>query len=254
MIRVSSAGNPWHDKKGKFCSKSEACLIKYNNKFYNCQNKTIKEKENLLKQIKQGNDAYYNNQTNERYQNAVQHSSFKCHSKNEEEFKIEMEEAYSKFVKENAYHINNGGEVLHYIDNETKTINFVCLNADKIVDDTIKNNGASIDISTCTKPFNGYMVAKYPEASKWIDCNVNKKELTKQIKTFCNKNLKKITDKNIYIGTWFDPSTNKISLDLSERIDNLQEAKMLGTKRNEKAIWDVKKSNAIDTGGQGNNL
>lgn len=265
MVRVSSKGNPWHDELGRFCSKAEASFIKCGDDFIPCDGLSLEEKNELLNKINNTDyQKFYSKSSDKRLERAKNLSIFKPITipekatkkqklKIDQKNKIARKKAVSKFIKENKYHLEHGGSFKQYTDNDG-TSHFVCVNAKRIYKQTKKDGGASIDISTGMKAFNGYMVAKYPDKSKWIDAKISEKKQVEEFKKYLTNNLKELSEKNLYFGTWYDKETNKISIDISEQIGNAKKAKEIGEERNEKAIWDVKNVTEISTGGTGTNV
>lgn len=264
MVRVSSKGNPWHDDLGRFCSKEAATCIKCGDKFVPCVQMTIEEKDALLKKVYSEDYAqFYSKQSDKRLAIAKEKSVFiplpipkdatpeerkKIYKKNMQLNK----KALKEFAKENKYHLDHGGSFSQYIA-PNGTIYFVCLNADRIVNETAKHGGASIDISTGMRAFDGYMVAKYPEKSLWIKGDTTREEKIEAVKKYLNDNMQQLSEKNMYFGTWYDSESGEISIDISEQCRTEKDAVKLGQERNEMAIWDTKQMCEISTGGTGSN-
>jgi len=121
---------------------------------------------------------------------------------------------------------------------------------------TMTGGGISVHMKTGKEPKDGYMVAVYTERAEWIkgeDVNVPEKRQA-AIQSFLDKNKDVLADPDNYLGTWFDPESGNISLDISRNFSDQAKAIKYASEHNEKAIWDVKNMTSIDTGGTGNNL
>lgn len=93
-----------------------------------------------------------------------------------------------------------------------------------------------------------YAVSIYPERGQQLEQN----EVTPDaVKKFIAANADLLADKNNSVGTWFDPESKKVYLDVSYTTPDKTLAVFAGKKYNQKTIWDMKKSEAIDTGGSG---
>jgi hypothetical protein len=60
-----------------------------------------------------------------------------------------------------------------------------------------------------------------------------------------------LRQRGAHIGGWTDKETGKTYLDISQKIGSRSRAISAGKKRNQIAIWDVKKGREIRTGGTG---
>lgn len=121
---------------------------------------------------------------------------------------------------------------------------------------TMTGGGISVHMKTGKEPKDGFMVAVYTDRAEWIkgdDVQVPEKRQA-AIQSFLDKNQDVLADPDNYLGTWFDPESGNISLDISRNFSDQAKAIKYASEHNEKAIWDVKNMTSIDTGGTGNNL
>ena len=120
---------------------------------------------------------------------------------------------------------------------------------------TITGGGISINIKSGKEPKTGYMVAVHSERAVWISASDAKNpEKRKSImQKFKDDNMDVLSEKDNFFGTWLDPDTGEISLDISKCIADRDEAVRYASSHNEKAIWDVENMESIDTGGTGKN-
>ena len=120
---------------------------------------------------------------------------------------------------------------------------------------TISGGGISIHVKSGKEPKSGYMCAVYGERSRWLQgAEVkNPKKREAAIKDFMEKNKDVLSDKDNYLGTWYDTDTGAISLDISRNFKDKNKAIKFASDHNEKAIWDVANMTEIPTGGTGNN-
>jgi len=120
---------------------------------------------------------------------------------------------------------------------------------------TISGGGISINIKTGKEPKSGYMVAVHSERAVWISASDAKNPQTRKsiMQKFKDNNMDVLSEKDNYFGTWLDPETGEISLDISKCISDRDEAVRYAAEHNEKAIWDVENMENIDTGGTGKN-
>ena len=92
----------------------------------------------------------------------------------------------------------------------------------KIIDGTLVENGATFDLHTGNPvvPFNAWYYPKYPRVTKIVSISHLRTALEAFIE--CNKNL--LEEENSYLGTWLNPETKKIYVDITIRRDSLEEA------------------------------
>jgi hypothetical protein len=111
------------------------------------------------------------------------------------------------------------------------------------IDKAIKSNsgGFTVDPSTGKNPGRGYQVA--------IDGAVLRDTSPAGIKKFVEKNRGLLTRADVKVGGWKDPKTGKTTIELSRRVRSRAEAERLGKKFDQKAIYDNKSGQTINTGG-----
>lgn len=123
-----------------------------------------------------------------------------------------------------------------------------------IANHTARNGGMSVDMKTGAYPKDGYMCAVYAERSELIEAKdaTDASKCESRIQAFYEKNKDVLKEEGNVLGTWLDPDTGNIYLDISKRFEDKAEAIKYASEHNEKAIWDVKNMENIDTGGTGN--
>lgn len=109
-----------------------------------------------------------------------------------------------------------------------------------------ENSGSSIKDG---KPLTeGYSVSPYLDRTK----KIKGKDISKEdVESFREANKDLLENENNFIGTWYDSKTNTTYLDVSIHESNQSKAIELGKSHNQKAIWDLKNNEEIDTEGDG---
>ena len=122
-----------------------------------------------------------------------------------------------------------------------------------ISDRTVRDGGISINAKTGKEPKTGYMVAVHSERAVWISASDadDKAKRDAAIDKFKKDNMDILSQGDVFLGTWKDPDTGEISLDISKCVQDRDEAVKFATEHNEKAIWDIINMENIDTGGTG---
>ena len=112
------------------------------------------------------------------------------------------------------------------------------MNYTDIYFEIIAEGGISLNPKDFSKPTTGYMVGKTDLDKKFKigdgDCNSLIKEYLQLAK-----------DNNCYFGAWFKKDTDEIVFDLSENIQDKEEALAKGILNNQEAIHDVVKQEDI---------
>lgn len=92
-----------------------------------------------------------------------------------------------------------------------------------------------------------YVVSIYPERSQAL----KDAPTAAQMGEFVTKNWDLLRDPKNSIGTWHDKDSGQHYVDVSVVTPDRKRAIDLGKQYNQKAVWDLKNSEAIDTGGTG---
>ena len=121
---------------------------------------------------------------------------------------------------------------------------------------TMRQGGMSVHVKTGKEPKSGYMVAAHADRSRWISAKEARDPDTREaaIRKFMKDNADLLSQKDNYLGTWLDPDTGMISLDISTCMSDKNAAIDYAREHNEKAIWDIGNAENISTGGTGSNL
>lgn len=121
----------------------------------------------------------------------------------------------------------------------------------KLAVNTIRNNPGGFSVKpNGAQPTSGHMVS-VPGRTQYVDAkDLAGPQGQKIIDGFVQKNSDLFgNNPNMHIGGW--TNEGKVSLDPSENIANRDRAISEGRARNQIAIWDVKNSAEIPTGGTG---
>jgi len=119
--------------------------------------------------------------------------------------------------------------------------------------DAIRKNpgGFSVNPKHGTAPDKGYMVS-LPGRTKMLKSTELAGPRGKQIVgDFVRQNSDVLSKPGAHLGGWTDKATGITHLDISHNIVDRNRAIRSGVKRNQIAIWDVKKQREIKTGGSG---
>ena len=120
-----------------------------------------------------------------------------------------------------------------------------------VLDMVREQGGASIDPLSGLQPTDGYMVAvqgfneEVPEGEFFGPGGADR------LVAWIDKNQEQLSQPGGHIGLWHDTANGEVVLDVSQRVDTLDEAVKLGGERNQQAIWDVANGEEISTGGTG---
>lgn len=95
----------------------------------------------------------------------------------------------------------------------------------------------------------GYSVSLFPERSKTFG-----KLNSDNVADFISENKDLLAQEGNKLGVWYDTESGKYYLDVSYVEKNLDRARELGSKYNQKSIWNMKNFKEIDTGGTGENV
>ena len=122
-----------------------------------------------------------------------------------------------------------------------------------IANHTARHGGISINMNNGSFPKDGYMCAVYPERSELIDAKdaTNMAKCEERIQAFHEKNKDVLKEEGNVLGTWLDPDTGNIYLDISKRFEDKDEAFKFASDQDEKSIFDIKNMESIDVGGTG---
>lgn len=114
---------------------------------------------------------------------------------------------------------------------------------DTVIEHTNLNGGASINVTTGTTPNSGYMVSR-AGSEVVIDG-----ELTRDgLEQFTQAYHEELDNPDTYLGVWEDDETGLVYLDISDNLDNLDNAMALGVERDQLAIYAVDSGETIRMG------
>ena len=111
---------------------------------------------------------------------------------------------------------------------------------DEIIEHTAIKGGASINLASGSTPAGGYMVSR---AGSEIITEMPK--LRGDLGRFVQAYQEELDNSDTYLGTWIDPDTGLVYLDISDNLDNLDTAVALGVERAQLAIYAVEQGETI---------
>lgn len=114
-----------------------------------------------------------------------------------------------------------------------------------------KEGGASINPKTLEEPTDGYMVAiqghnKEVPADEFFGPSGED-----ALYDWVEANEEILSKDGSHIGLWHDEENGEVVFDVSERVDTIDEAIVLGEERNQQEVWDIANGEGIPTGGTG---
>ena len=111
---------------------------------------------------------------------------------------------------------------------------------DDIIEHTAMNGGASINMATGKVPDAGFMVSR--AGSEII---TEMPLIREHLERFVQAYQDELDNSDTYLGTWIDPDTGLVYLDISDNLDNLDTAVALGVEREQLAIYAVEQGETI---------
>ena len=111
---------------------------------------------------------------------------------------------------------------------------------EEIIEHTTNNGGASINMATGKVPATGYMVSR---AGSEIITELPM--MRDHLERFAQAYQEELDNPDTYLGTWLDPETGLVYLDISDNLDNLDTAVALGAERAQLAIYAVEQEETI---------
>lgn len=111
--------------------------------------------------------------------------------------------------------------------------------------------GASIDPLTGLQPTTGYMVAVQGHNREVPEDDFFGAPGEDAMYDWIEEKRDVLSQPGSHIGLWHDTANREVVLDVSQQVDDLDEAIRLGQERNQQAVWDVANGVEIPTGGTG---
>ena len=200
MKRVSSRGNPWHDERGRFCSRDKAQCMKCGNEYVMVSEMSDEDKQTLnYSMSKDANDTdtqeFYKQQTANRSIYADSLSRYtprggaafsETDTPEERERKRQLQDrekkiALAMFQKENSVAIRDGGTVTMTVNEETGEVSYNIYDAREIVNQATKGYQTKDgrlykDTSTNMRTGEGYVVTADENDDKVRGCKANATE------------------------------------------------------------------------------
>ncbi len=116
----------------------------------------------------------------------------------------------------------------------------------------VKNPGGfSVKPKSGAQPKSGYMVSMPGHTKIVSEQDLKGPNGPALIAQYAREHAGALLTPGAHIGGWTDKATGKTYLDISHNIRSQQAAISAGKGRNQIAIWDVKRSREINTGGTG---
>jgi hypothetical protein len=100
-------------------------------------------------------------------------------------------------------------------------------------------------------PTDGYMVSAPGRTKIVSESDISGPGGHRLIQQYAQDNADALRQQGAHLGGWTDKTTGKTYLDISHNIKDRNRAVSAGVKRNQIAIWDVRKQREISTGGSG---
>ena len=255
MRRISSRGNPWHDERGRFCSKDKACRYKVGNEFIDVSHMTMEEKTTLAQSsAKSAQDVdvqeYYKEQTANRAKYADSLSRYtprkeiafskddtpEERQKKMNQFVDESTEAYGKFRDENRQAIDSGARTTYSVNKETGEVRFNVYNSAEIINQArkglqTKDGRLYIDTSTNMRTNEGYVVTASEDDNKTRSCRrgATPEEMKESLDSYIEKNKEELAEQNKHLCVW--ESNGQMHFTIATWHKTKQEAQTEGNKR-----------------------
>ena len=123
--------------------------------------------------------------------------------------------------------------------------------AARLVEQTKKNGGMSVDPGTGREPRHGYMVGQQGTGHIVDAVEFYSVRGTRLVRDYLAGHHVQLSHPRAHLGTWHDRESGKVFLDISRNHRNLEEATLDGKKNDQIAIWDLDNGGEIPTGGTG---
>ena len=126
------------------------------------------------------------------------------------------------------------------------------LKAQKIVKETKKDGGYSLNLPSGQTPSGGLMMGKYAnnDPRNTVIDGLKGGFNRRAVEQFVEKNKKALDSPDAFLGTWIDPDTGTVYLDVSNNFpsDKLRKATKAGERSGQLAGWDVGQSKEFPVG------
>ena len=110
---------------------------------------------------------------------------------------------------------------------------------DKVLESVATTGGASINLAAGTTPNSGYMVSR-AGSERVVE------QLTRaEVESYITDHQEELDNSDTYLGTWADPDTGLVYLDISDKLDNLYTAIRAGVEREQLAVYAVEQEETI---------
>lgn len=123
--------------------------------------------------------------------------------------------------------------------------------AQGIVDETRTHGGSSTNPFTGHHPTGGYMVAQKDGGHIMDAKDFYGSKGAHLLQDYVDAHSSDFASPDSHLGTWHDSDSGKVFLDISHNVLDHDQATKLGRDNDQIAIWDVKNSQEISTGGTG---
>ena len=112
-----------------------------------------------------------------------------------------------------------------------------------IWDKTTLEGGSATSLVGVEAPKKGYYVSTHKDREQIIPYDQFN---PLHLKEYADKNKDLLDDPKNFLGTWHNKEDNNVYLDVSEHTISLEDAKELGVKHNQLAIFDIENGKVID--------
>lgn len=121
----------------------------------------------------------------------------------------------------------------------------------KLVEATRKNGGHSAHVKTMRSPRGGYMVAQEEGSHIVPSHEFFGAKGPRILRDYVHSHSTAFAHPRAHLGTWHDTESGNVFLDISHNVGDERQAIEMGKSQNQIAVWDVKNSREIPTGGTG---
>lgn len=143
--------------------------------------------------------------------------------------------------------------IYQYTDYKGHEVRHIVVDSKDILKYTNENSGGTWSVAMSERydiGMPGYMVGMFPERSEWLDAsNISSPETNKALLSWASRNADILSQPGCCLGTWLD--NGQISLDISQRFLDKDEAIVAAKARNQIAIFGLENGEDIQTGGTG---
>jgi hypothetical protein len=118
--------------------------------------------------------------------------------------------------------------------------------------DVVRNNPGGFSVTpNGTSPTGGYMVSLPGHSLIVNEADLAGPKGRDILEGYAQQHAQALAQSGAHLGGWTDKASGKTYLDVSQNVSRASHAIKLGKERNQIAVWDVKRSREVKTGGTG---